>query len=84
MHLVGYLYVDYHDARSLEHKKSDSAVVIWSVYLLKYILIFWMALICSGTVSLNEYFLLEPWFTSVDGLSTLQAGEDNAIVNLLE
>jgi hypothetical protein len=45
MHLVSYLCEDYHDARSLEHKKSDSLVVIWSVYLLKYILIFWMALI---------------------------------------
>jgi hypothetical protein len=28
--------------------------------------------------------LLEPWFTSVDGLSALQAGEDNPVVNLLE
>ena len=32
----------------------------------------------------KTYFLLEPWFTSVDGLSAPQAGEDNGIVNLLE
>ena len=25
MHLVGYLYEDYHDARSLEHKVSENA-----------------------------------------------------------
>jgi hypothetical protein len=37
-----------------------------------------------GIISLKKYFLLEPWFTSVDGLSALQAGEDNPVVNLLE
>jgi hypothetical protein len=28
MHLVGYLYEDYHDARSLEHKERKLKVVL--------------------------------------------------------
>ena len=31
MHLVDYLYEDYHDARSLEHKVRIKSAVLWNV-----------------------------------------------------
>jgi hypothetical protein len=38
MHLVGYLYEDYHGARSLEHKKSQRVVPLLCHVLVKVLL----------------------------------------------